>query len=81
MYAIKPNSTTPTNAVDSLLNIYDTEIESADLYTKERRNYIDSLKSTIDMTLPKSQIAIGKLYLPYQCVSALLYLSQATNAT
>lgn len=81
MYAIKPNSTTPTNAVDSLLNIYDSEIESADLYTKERRNYIDSLKSTIDMTLPQSQIAIGKLYVPYQCDSALLYLSQATNAT
>ena len=32
------------------------------------------------MTLPESQIIIGKLYIPYQCDSALFYLSQAANA-
>ena len=81
MYAIMPSYTMPTSIVDSLLNVYDTEIESAYSYIDERRNYIDSLKSTIDMTLPKSQITIGKLYIPYQCDSALFYLSQATHAT
>ena len=80
MYAIMPSYTMPTSIVDSLLNVYDTEIESAYSYIDERRNYIDSLKSTIDMTLPKSQITIGKLYIPYQCDSALFYLSQATHA-
>ena len=78
MYAAIPHATT---ALDSLLNIYDTEIESAEFYTEERRNYIDSLKSSINMTLPESQIIIGKLYIPYQCDSALFYLSQAANAT
>lgn len=78
MYAAIPHATT---ALDSLLNIYDTEIESAESYTEERRNYIDSLKSSINMTLPESQIIIGKLYIPYQCDSALFYLSQAANAT
>lgn len=78
MYAARPHATT---ALDSLLNIYDTEIESAESYTEERRNYIDSLKSSINMTLPESQIIIGKLYIPYQCDSALFYLSQAANAT
>lgn len=78
MYAARPHATT---ALDSLLNIYDTEIESAEFYTEERRNYIDSLKSSINMTLPESQIIIGKLYIPYQCDSALFYLSQAANAT
>ena len=77
MYAARPNVTT---VIDSLLNIYDTEIESAESYTEERRNYIDSLKSSINMTLPESQIIIGKLYIPYQCDSALFYLSQAANA-
>ena len=77
MYAARPNVTT---VLDSLLNIYDTEIESAESYTEERRNYIDSLKSSINMTLPESQIIIGKLYIPYQCDSALFYLSQAANA-
>ena len=77
MYAARPNATT---VLDSLLNIYDTEIESAESYTEERRNYIDSLKSSINMTLPESQIIIGKLYIPYQCDSALFYLSQAANA-
>lgn len=81
MYAIMPSYTMPTSIVDSLLNVYDTEIKSAYSYIDERRNYIDSLKSTIDMTLPKSQITIGKLYIPYQCDSALFYLSQATHAT
>lgn len=81
MYAIMPSYTMPTSIVDSLLNVYDTEIESAYSYIDERRNYIDSLKSTIDMNLPKSQITIGKLYIPYQCDSALFYLSQATHAT
>ena len=78
MYAARPHATT---ALDSLLNIYDTEIESAEFYTEERRNYIDSLKSSINMTLPESQIIIGKLYIPYQCDSALFYLSQAANVT
>lgn len=78
MYAAIPHATT---ALDSLLNIYDIEIESAESYTEERRNYIDSLKSSINMTLPESQIIIGKLYIPYQCDSALFYLSQAANAT
>ena len=78
MYAARPHA---TNALDSLLNIYDTEIESAESYTEERRDYIDSLKSSINMTLPESQIIIGKLYIPYQCDSALFYLSQAANAT
>lgn len=78
MYAARPHATT---ALDSLLNIYDIEIESAESYTEERRNYIDSLKSSINMTLPESQIIIGKLYIPYQCDSALFYLSQAANAT
>ena len=78
MYAARPHATT---ALDSLLNIYDTEIESAESYTEERRNYIDSLKSSINMTLPESQIIIGKLYIPYQCDSALFYLSQAANVT
>ena len=78
MYAAIPHATT---ALDSLLNIYDTEIESAESYTEERRNYIDSLKLSINMTLPESQIIIGKLYIPYQCDSALFYLSQAANAT
>ena len=78
MYAARPHATT---VLDSLLNIYDTEIESAESYTEERRNYIDSLKSSINMTLPESQIIIGKLYIPYQCDSALFYLSQAANAT
>ena len=77
MYAARPNVTT---VLDSLLNIYDTEIESAESYTEERRNYIDSLKSSINMTLPESQIIIGKLYIPYQYDSALFYLSQAANA-
>lgn len=78
MYAARPHATT---VLDSLLNIYDTEIESAESYTVERRNYIDSLKASINMTLPESQIIIGKLYIPYQCDSALFYLSQAANAT
>lgn len=78
MYAARPHATT---ALDLLLNIYDTEIESAESYTQERRDYIDSLKSSINMTLPESQIIIGKLYIPYQCDSALFYLSQAANAT
>jgi hypothetical protein len=79
--AIVPSATMTSNDVDSLLNIYDHAIETADSYIEERRNYIDSLKSAMDMSLPKSQIAIGKLYIPYQCDSALFYLSQASHAT
>ncbi len=79
-YAVVPTAIEPT-IVDTLLTIYDKEIECAYTYIEERYNYIDSLKSNIDMSLTASQIIIGKLYIPYQCDSALLYLSEAANST
>lgn len=76
----KPISSVPTR-VDSLLNVYDQEIEHAWSYIEQRNNYIDSVKANSDMTRAEAQIAMAKLYIPYQCDSALFYLSQATNAS
>ena len=80
MLCAKPISSVPTR-VDSLLIVYDQEIEHAWSYIEQRNNYIDSVKANSDMTRAESQIAIAKLYIPYQCDSALFYLSQATNAS
>lgn len=64
--------------VDSLLNIYDQQIEIASMYTDKRQTYIDSIKAHSDLSSVDTQIALGKLYIPFQCDSALHYLSRAS---
>lgn len=67
--------------IDSLLNIYDKEVEQSWKYIEQRQAYIDSILSHADASSAQTQIAIGKLYIPFQCDSALHYLSQAAQST
>lgn len=64
--------------IDSLLHVYDYEISCTSQYIDLRRAYIDSIKQENASMSIESHITIGKLYIPYQCDSAIHYLTKAT---
>jgi tetratricopeptide (TPR) repeat protein len=60
------------NQVDSLLSVYDYEIDRRDFYLETRQKYIDSIKMT-DASASKC-LLLSELYRPYQSDSAIAYL-------
>lgn len=67
------------NTLDSLLSVYDHEIQLNETYLKERQTVIDSIKKHGNMNDVETLLSIGKLYVPYQCDSAILYLNKASE--
>lgn len=67
------------STLDSLLTLYDHEIQLNETYLSERQSMIDSIKKFGNMDDAQVLLAIGKLYVPYQCDSAILYLNKASE--
>lgn len=67
------------STLDSLLSVYDNEIRLHETYFNERQSVIDSIKQHGNMDDSQVLLSIGKLYVPYQCDSAILYLNKASK--
>lgn len=61
-----------SNRIDSLLRVYDYEIEHRDLYLDSRQECIDSVKR--EELSAHQLLLLAELYRPYQCDSAIAYL-------
>ncbi len=79
LLAISLSAGKPERTLDSLLSVYDAEIEKADQYLSQREAQIDSVRmllrtdtSSVDWTL-----AMANLFAPYRSDSAVLYYKRA----
>lgn len=65
--------------LDSLLHVYDHELEQADYYIAQRQARIDSVQKLLSQNPTDAELAyaIGELYAPYQCDSTEKYFRMA----
>jgi hypothetical protein len=66
-----------SNTIDSLLRVYDDEIERAQVYLDERQAHIDLLQQQPPSA--RQQLELAELYRPYQSDSAIACLYRVIN--